>query len=514
MLPKVLHSPFFFAFLVGFHPSLFFISNNWFVFRPIVSLCIVLLPSFLTYSCLSILRVALSKISTIQNKHILKQLPDRLFTFLGFIAWFYLLREPMLGILDNHHGNFLGLTLFLSGVFGWNILKWQYVRINTFLVTVCIVSLISGMFSIFQAKPWKDIYPITSPSNQTLFNQIKFKKRPNVYYIIPDGYPSREALEKIYKIDNGDFYRKLEELGFSTTHSAYSNYISTIASVTSLLGMGHHYYTFNIGVAEVLGGRKFIVGKQNPTASLFVRNGYKIHHLHQNDYLFKKGCFVDSCSPNAGWEEAIELVIPWRLKTKLGLVTDTSLVGFNNRMFTHIKNVSLQTQPHFTFVHIKHPSHSLVRAQKIGELTSFREGFSGVIQESNALLEKLVRTIIAIDPNALIILNSDHGAFGLGWYGLAKNDVFEGLSEDLTVLDHMGVLLTIRWPTPPPFSESHIKTNVNLFRAVFAYLSENEDVLKTDMPNNSYLRMRDKVVFEVVRDGKRLHPPEKFTPGP
>lgn len=477
------------------------------MFPPVMSLSIILIVSFLTFLLLSLLQVALSKFPTTLNKANLGHFPDRLFGFLGTLVLFYLLREPLLGVVHNDHGIYLGLTLVLSGLVGWNFHKFPYVRINLFLVGLCMLSLVSGALSILQAKPWEQTSPITPSPNHELYDQILFKKKPNVYYIIPDGYPNREALEKIYNIDNKEFYQQLEDSAFSITHSAYSNYITTLSSVSSLLGMGHHFYKSSIGQSEMLGGRELIAGKQNPTTSIFQRNGYQVHYVHQNDYLLLKGCFVDSCSPSVSWDDAIELLIPFRIKAKLGFVTDKSLTGFKERMLRHIKNTSHQAQPSFTFAHFTVPSHSSLKGQTIKELASFREKYIEKIQESNKLLLLFFRAIIENDPNALIIFNSDHGGFGLGWYGLAPNTVFEGFSKRLTMLDHMGVLLAIRWPKESPQPDMFIPTNINLFRHVFAYLSGEKKFLSTKVPDHSYLKMGGEDIFTVVRDGKLLEQP-------
>ena len=470
-----------------------------------MSIGLVTIVTSLTLISLSFLYMTMNSFLSSRSTELVNSLPDRVFGFFGFLTWLFLLRESLLNFLHNDHTIYAVLALALSGVLGWNIRKLQYGRINLFLLILCLSSFSSGLFSILQAKPWESSSPITPPPDHNLYNQITFKKKPNVYYIIPDGYPNRQALETIYNMDNTNFYRQLDDAGFSVTHAVYSNYINTLSSVTSLLGMGHHFYNSSIGPSEMLGGRELIAGKRNPTTSIFQRNGYQVHHLHQNDYLLLKGCFVDSCSPSVSWEQAMEILIPFRLKAKLGFVTDRTLASFKARMFHHIKQVSNDNQPSFTFAHFPLPSHSDLKKQNLQDLASFRQEQKKRIQDSNELMLSFIQAINAKDPNALIIFNSDHGSFGLGWYGFANNEVFTGIAQELTILDHMGVLLAIRWPTPPP--KDRISTNVNLFRTLFAYLSEDRTILQTAVPNDSYLRMGSKEIFKVVQDGTILKEP-------
>ena len=110
------------------------------------------------------------------------------------------------------------------------------------------------------------------------------------------------------------------------------------------------------------------------------------------------------------------------------------------------------------------------------------------------------------DPNALIIINGDHGGFGYGFYGWAENEVVAGVPVNLTVLDHMGVLLAIRWPSDSPAYDAEIKTNVNLFRHIFRYLGEDDGILEASVPDDGYLFMEPKTVFQVLRDGKIFDP--------
>ena len=82
----------------------------------------------------------------------------------------------------------------------------------------------------------KSIYlqPISAYSTNTTAQDPSPKVKdssiyPDIYYIIPDGYPSDVWLQKTLNYDNSAFTEALEERGFMVVKHAQSNYGETIA---------------------------------------------------------------------------------------------------------------------------------------------------------------------------------------------------------------------------------------------------------------------------------------------
>ena len=67
--------------------------------------------------------------------------------------------------------------------------------------------------------------------------------RPDIYFIVPDGYPSDAWLKSTENYDNAEFTRALEDRGFQLVGHAQSNYMTTVTSMTSVLNM--QYYRSN-----------------------------------------------------------------------------------------------------------------------------------------------------------------------------------------------------------------------------------------------------------------------------
>lgn len=67
--------------------------------------------------------------------------------------------------------------------------------------------------------------------------------RPDIYYIVPDGYPSDSWLAATANYDNSGFSKDLEDRGFVVVRHAQSNYPITVCSLASTLNM--RYYPSN-----------------------------------------------------------------------------------------------------------------------------------------------------------------------------------------------------------------------------------------------------------------------------
>jgi hypothetical protein len=63
--------------------------------------------------------------------------------------------------------------------------------------------------------------------------------RPDIYYIILDGYGRKDILQAFYGFDNSDFLEALEARGFFIAEESSSNYVQTLLSVSSSLNMDY-----------------------------------------------------------------------------------------------------------------------------------------------------------------------------------------------------------------------------------------------------------------------------------
>ena len=149
-------------------------------------------------------------------------------------------------------------------------------------------------------------------------------------------------------------------------------------------------------------------------------------------------------------------------------------------------------------------SHSWVKSYKkssTDQLAKFRKGYPNQIRNVNKTLLAEARRISNRDPTAIIIIVADHGT----WGGAERTPA--GLTEDET-LDKFNVFLAIKWGDAYRGQyDTSIKTSVNLFRFIFAYLSQDERILETKVEDDSYLMLNG--IWRVVEDGTVLREPKE-----
>jgi len=125
------------------------------------------------------------------------------------------------------------------------------------------------------------------------------------------------------------------------------------------------------------------------------------------------------------------------------------------------------------------------------------------------LLINIVKLILDKDEDPLIIITGDHGSWG---YRFREDANGNPIPDNLFILDRFGVLLAIRFPKDyDQRSDSDIKTHVNLFRYVFAYLSDNNNITKSKVPDNSYENSSDENSLSMaIKNGEILDRFELF----
>jgi hypothetical protein len=233
----------------------------------------------------------------------------------------------------------------------------------------------------------------------------------------------------------------------------------------------------------------------------------------------------------AFWGEIIDILVPPSLRSihLLGRVTEhitprgalqndeQTRSEFIQRVEAHIDLISAQVTRSFTYIHMFNPGHSFPSEQTSEEeLASYRKDHFKDIQIANNEILRMVARILIYDPNALIIVNADHGAWGYGGFHRTKKEILERVADDVMALDHLGVLLAIRWPDAAHKYDQDLRTNVNLFRYIFSYMSESKNILTTKVPDDGFLGRGwgDKlIVKKAIHDGEVLQDMVEVRPG-
>jgi hypothetical protein len=150
-----------------------------------------------------------------------------------------------------------------------------------------------------------------------------------------------------------------------------------------------------------------------------------------------------------------------------------------------------------------------------------KSGYQHIRQEADAKLMALLEIIHQVDPGALIVLIGDHGPRRYRGVASGEGDVnnlirSRGLNTTLASRDAVGVFCAIKWPVPS-FSEGKVISHVNIFRHIFAALTEDPSLLEQCEPNVSYVSEGHRFseggrrLFKVAQEGTLLESWENFT---
>jgi len=351
------------------------------------------------------------------------------------------------------------LATFLLYKYFNKVLVFQYI-----LVIVISVSFFN--FLIFNLKNTNKWFVQTDN-----IEEVVFKKKPNIYLIQPDGYANISELNSgYYNFNNTKFETYLQNKEFKIYPDYRSNYYSTLSSNSSLFGMKHHYHNYPVNsVNELYNARDVIVG-ENPVLKVLKCNNYKTHLLLDKSYLLynRPKLFYDSC--NISLQE-----LPYFPKW----------LSVNKDVLADLKiNMTLNKDSNkFYFLEQMTPSHITNRSEPGNIAILERDKYLTRLEETNKWLQQVIDYIVANDKNSLIIIAADHGGFvGMN---TTKESLIKSEDRDL-VYSIFTSQLAIKWPEEAPEFDDKLKTPVNLFRILFAYLSENETYLENLQEDKSY----------------------------
>lgn len=296
----------------------------------------------------------------------------------------------------------------------------------------------------------------------------KFKKRPNIYYIQPDGYASDINLKgPLYRYDNSKFDNWLKAEGFTLYNDYRSNYESTLFSNSSCFYMKHH---FSNEFSRFNYARDYIVG-DNPVLKIFKNNKYKTFFITESPYLLmnRPEVFYDYCN----------------FSTKELPFLKDGMTSIKNLTFEIKNQIAINKNTNnFFFIEKFKPSHIIAYEGWSKGVESERINYIKNVELANDWLKEIVLFIKNSDPTGIIIIGADHGGFvGFESTSQAQNKI----TNSQLLYSIFGAKLAIKWNDPKHEAyDANLKTPVNLFRVIFSYLSENKGLLKNLQPNTSY----------------------------
>ncbi len=319
-----------------------------------------------------------------------------------------------------------------------------------------------------------------------------FKKKPNIYFIQPDGYANFSELKRgFYNIPNEDFEDYLTENNFTSYPGFRSNYAATLPTNSALFMMKHHYYNEGSDFTETIDARNVILSN-NSVLRILKNNGYRTFFLTEQPYFLtnKLKLGYDFCNFSS---EEINF-----LTTGIGEPRDV-LEPFKSYLEQYPEG------PNFFFVEIFNPGHITNTIKDSKGIEGEREHYVESLHESNKKLTELTQIILKNDPNALIVIMADHG----GFVGMTNTSETYTKSLDRDFVNSIfTTILSIHWPHgEAPEFDDRLKTSVNLFRVLTSYLSEDKSYLENLQEDKSYIIIKSgapKGIYEYLDDDGKM----------
>jgi hypothetical protein len=343
------------------------------------------------------------------------------------LIWIWLARNRIKNIASiNLYFNLLAVLFFINS----GIQTGNYVLENGFSVT-----------------PNRSARPVVIESAES---------RPDIYYIILDGYGRQDILQALYEFDNSGFLSDLSARGFYVAEESSSNYIQTMLSLSS---------SFNIDYLQTLkaGGIKIEnrgdlveILENNKLRNILAQHGYQLISFH-NEYkatISSAEIYYDDSQTGLAYPvTAFESILIDHTMARL-----LSYVPVFNRTliempydthrrhilltFTNLQEIPALDGNYFIYAHIIAPHPPFVFDEN-GEVVthdepftlhdanyylrdhsrrSYLAGYRRQIQYVNTLVMETVDAILTRSKTPpIIIIQGDHGPGAYLHWGLLEN---------------------------------------------------------------------------------------------
>lgn len=330
--------------------------------------------------------------------------------------------------------------------------------------------------------------------------------RPDIYYIILDGYGRQDILEALYEFDNSGFLNELSTRGFYVAGEASSNYIQTMLSLSSSLNMDYLQNVEAAGTSLENRGDLIELVENNRVRRLLAQKGYRLISFH-NEYkaaipsadIYYADSQDDLLPPLTAFES---ILIDRSMARVLSHVPALNQTLIDMPYETHRQDIlftfrRLQDVPalagdYFVYAHIIAPHPPFVFDEQGGAMPhdtpftlndanyylrehsqkSYITGYRRQIQYINTLVLETVDAILqrSLTP-PIIILQGDHGPGAyLHW----------GSLENTLPAERFGILNAYYFPDQDYASLYPSISPVNSFRVLFHQYFDRDDPLLPD----------------------------------
>ncbi len=384
------------------------------------------------------------------------------------------------------------LTIALTGLAAWRF-SWHKLA-NVLSITLISITLLQICLALFQAAQFRP------DTHSTLGNHSKAVfRRPDIIYIILDGYGRSDALKRSLGYDNSKFIDGLERLGFFVASNSRSNYCQTELSVGSSLNLD--FIQNLLPKVDAKNGDRLALGEliNHNAASLYLRaKGYSFRAITTDFPPLQFESADVNLRSRSGLtmiESAILQISPWASD---GRAVDSQFVRRRDDLMAAIEAISkLWTRdivPRFVVAHILAPHPPFVFGangetvprkglygfwdgsdylEHVSSEADYTTGYVGQAEYIGTQLLSAIDSVLSSSgEKPVIIIQGDHGSkLRLDQNSLDKTD----LNECFPILNAFYVPNSVQKGLYSSISP------VNSFRAVFNGLFHENYQLKPDL---------------------------------
>ncbi len=359
----------------------------------------------------------------------------------------------------------------------------------------------------------------TSPSEQAQTGKQMIK--PDIYYIILDGYANPDVYKKYFGYDNGAFIQALGAEGFHIYSGCHPNYQMTMLSIPSSLNMDYlnDYIPSLIGTVSSDWWPLDRLMQDHAVGRFLKANGYRYIHCSSGWGASNYNPYA-STNIECGWMDQFfaELMLTTAygpLERRLHFLRD-AISAKKLAIFASLPDIQKEPGPKFVFVHVllPHPPYLFcANGEPSGAgMTPYMDGSDYRLKkpylEQSIFAEKkaqeAIRAILSRPGDKpVIVLQSDHGSSS------CDTNAFNYKPSDAYLGERMRIFNAYYFPHNAPVAVYDGITPVNSFRAIFNYYFDaGFPLLKDEVYYSPYA-----APFKLVNVTTRMPAADKASPG-
>ncbi len=306
----------------------------------------------------------------------------------------------------------LALRVFVTKPEADAILTKITVSIGSIFLALTLFNVSSGIYTL-ASTPQVESRPVVTDSlcTEEALALSTAVPRPNFYFFIFDEYARQDVLKKYTGYDNTPFLKGLERKGFNVSYSSYSTSSFTGISIGNSLYYSNKYKTD----LETMDGIR-----RPPLFEVFKKAGYKIYSLSPIYQIDED--LVDVVLKSTTVLVALSIEKTVVAGSFIAYLHRNGNEGFRAEMLSLLKQSSdiveeSSENPKFVFFHIFCPHEPFVFDEN-GDPVAYENMhnwadtryYTGQLRFLSKKLDELTDTILEKDPDAVVLMQSDHGA--------------------------------------------------------------------------------------------------------